>query len=80
MTRDTVDDLRQALFDAAPDGGSEFLTAFMRHLLDAHAHELAERIRTDARARHARDFSDNRVFRLAGAEVAADLIDPEVTE
>jgi hypothetical protein len=44
--------------------------------LDIHAHELAERIREDAQARHDRDFSDNRVFRLVGGQQAANLIDP----
>lgn len=44
--------------------------------LDIHARELAEQIRQDAQARHDRDFSDNRVFRLAGGQQAADLIDP----
>ncbi|GGQ81180.1 hypothetical protein [Streptomyces flaveolus] len=42
-----------------------------------HAHQLAEQIRADARSRHDRDFSDNRIFRLTGAQAAADLIDPE---
>ncbi|SDM47131.1 hypothetical protein SAMN04487981_101629 [Streptomyces sp. cf386] len=46
---------------------------------DAHAHQLAEQIRADAQARHDRDFSDNRIFRLKGAQAAADLIDPEVS-
>lgn len=43
--------------------------------LDAFAHELAEQIRQDAQSRHDRDFSDNRIFRLRGAQAAADLID-----
>jgi hypothetical protein len=37
---------------------------------------LAEQIRQDAQARHDRDFSDNRVFRLVGGQQAANLIDP----
>ena len=43
---------------------------------DAAAHEAAEEIRADARKRHDRDHSDNRVFRQQGADAAADLIDP----
>jgi hypothetical protein len=42
---------------------------------DAAAHEVAEEIRADARKRHDRDRSDNRVFRQQGADAAADLID-----
>lgn len=49
-----------------------------RTVLRDHAHQLAEQIRQDARARHDRDYSDNRIFRLTGAQAAADLIDPEV--
>ncbi|CAM5620467.1 hypothetical protein [Streptomyces aurantiogriseus] len=48
-----------------------------REVLNQHAHQLAEQIRQDAQARHDRDFSDNRIFRLTGAQAAADLIDPE---
>jgi len=47
-------------------------------VLDVYTHGLAEQIRRDAEAAFARDFSDNRVFRLAGARHAANLIDPEV--
>ncbi|MFG3048112.1 hypothetical protein ACGFZR_24670 [Streptomyces sp. NPDC048241] len=46
-------------------------------LLRRHARQLAKQIREDAQARHDRDFSDNRIFRLTGAQAAADLIDPE---
>lgn len=45
--------------------------------VDAYAHELAEQQRADAQARHDRDYSDNRIFRLTGARAAADLIDPQ---
>jgi ribosomal protein L9 len=44
-----------------------------RTVLRDHAHQLAEKIRQDAQARHDRDFSDNRIFRLTGAQAAADL-------
>lgn len=50
----------------------------LQAVLDEHAHRLAEQIREDAQARHDRDFSDNRIFRLNGARAGADLIDPEV--
>ena len=50
--------------------------AFADLVLREHAHQLAEQIRQDARARHDRDFSDNRIFRLTGAQAAADRIDP----
>jgi hypothetical protein len=52
---------------------------FAREFLDHHAHVLAEKIRTTAQARHDRDYSDNRVFRLTGALSAAADIDPEAT-
>jgi len=49
-----------------------------RTVLHDHAHQLAEQIREDAQARHDRDYSDNRIFRLIGGRQAAKLIDPEV--
>lgn len=45
--------------------------------LSLHAHQLAEQIRRDAQARHDRDYSDNRIFRLTGAQAAANHIDPK---
>ncbi|MFE4420388.1 hypothetical protein [Streptomyces sp. NPDC056817] len=45
-------------------------------VLAVHAQELAEMQRADAQARHDRSYSDNRVFELKGARIAADLIDP----
>ncbi|WP_228973421.1 hypothetical protein [Streptomyces sp. DH12] len=60
------------LFDALDD--------YRRAVQREYAHELAERIRVNARERHDRDFSDNRVFRLTGARWAADLIDSETAE
>lgn len=53
------------------------LGATPEQLVDDYAHQLAEQIRQDAQSRHDRDYSDNRVFRLTGAKVAADLIDPK---
>lgn len=44
--------------------------------LALHAQELADMQRADAQARHDRSYSDNRVFELKGARIAADLIDP----
>lgn len=54
------------------------LGATPEQLVDAFADHLAEQIRRNAQARHDRDFSDNRIFRLAGARVAANSIDPKV--
>jgi hypothetical protein len=54
------------------------ILADSRTALQDHAHQLAEQIRKDAQRRYDRDYSDNRIFRLNGAKIAADLIDPEV--
>jgi hypothetical protein len=73
---------REKLFDAMAGGWSltqreaAKLYQVIDGVLDIHARELAEQIRQDAQARHDRDFSDNRVFRLVGGQQAANLIDP----
>lgn len=70
---------REEFFEAMAGGWS--LTASeaegLNRVIDAFMHGLAEEIRQDAQSRHDRDFSDNRIFRLTGAQAAADLIDPQ---
>lgn len=73
---------REKLYEAMAGGWSltrveaANLYRVVDDVLGVHARELAEEIRRDAKSRHDRDFSDNRIFRLTGAQAAADLIDP----